>query len=121
MRYTLRFNSNAACARSHRKISFAILSFKRAWTRISFFSCLSAFFRKTQRVSAGDRRWLRFHLFARQCPNAFRDANLRGRYLETGELAPVTRVIWIHSTACAAWMKFDDSTLSITTRSETEF
>ena len=46
-----------------------------------------AFFRKTQRVSASDRRWLRFHLFARQCPNAFRDANLRGRYLETGELA----------------------------------
>ena len=46
-----------------------------------------AFFRRTQRVSASDRRWLRFHLFARQCPNAFRDANLRGRYLETGELA----------------------------------
>jgi hypothetical protein len=46
-----------------------------------------AFFRKTQRVSAADRRWLRFHLFARQCPDAFRDANLRGRYLETSELA----------------------------------
>lgn len=46
-----------------------------------------AFFRKTQRVSATDRRWLRFHLFARQCPNAFRDPNLRGRYLETSELA----------------------------------
>src|SRR5205807_10103465 len=45
------------------------------------------FFRKTQRVSATDRRWLRFHLFARQCPDAFRDANLRGRYLETNELA----------------------------------
>jgi hypothetical protein len=30
---------------------------------------------------------LRFHLFARQCPEAFRDANLRGRYLETGKLA----------------------------------
>ena len=40
-----------------------------------------AFFRKTQRVSAPDRRWLRFHLFARQCPEGFRDANLRGRYL----------------------------------------
>ena len=48
-----------------------------------------AFFRKTQRVSATDRRWLRFHLFARQCPNAFRDANLRGRYLETSELAAI--------------------------------
>jgi hypothetical protein len=46
-----------------------------------------AFFRKTQRVSATDRRWLRFHLFARQCPSVFRDANLRGRYLETNELA----------------------------------
>src|SRR3982751_5485846 len=46
-----------------------------------------AFFRKTQRVAATDRRWLRFHLFARQCPEAFRDANLRGRYLETSQLA----------------------------------
>ncbi len=46
-----------------------------------------AFFRKTQRVSKTDRRWLRFHLFARTCPNAFRDANLRGRYLETTTLA----------------------------------
>jgi len=46
-----------------------------------------AFFRKSQRVSQTDRRWLRFHLFARQCPEAFRDANLRGRYLETTQLA----------------------------------
>ncbi|HJX26025.1 MAG TPA: hypothetical protein VJ252_07695 [Chthoniobacterales bacterium] len=46
-----------------------------------------AFFRKTQRVSRTDRRWLRFHLFSRQCPQAFRDSNLRGRYLETTELA----------------------------------
>src|SRR5438874_8053992 len=46
-----------------------------------------AFFRKTQRVSRPDRRWLRFHLFARQCPEAFRDKNLRGRYLETSQLA----------------------------------
>ena len=46
-----------------------------------------AFFRKTQRVSQKDRRWLRFHLFARQCPNAFTDRNLRARYLETTELA----------------------------------
>src|SRR5204862_3183161 len=42
-----------------------------------------AFFRKTQRVSATDRRWLRFHLFARKCPEAFSDANRGGRYLET--------------------------------------
>jgi len=46
-----------------------------------------AFFRKTQRVSRTDRRWLRFHLFARSCPGAFRDENLRGRYLETTQLA----------------------------------
>ena len=46
-----------------------------------------AFFRKTQRVSRLDRRWLRFHLFARQCPEAFHDQNLRARYLEATELA----------------------------------
>jgi hypothetical protein len=46
-----------------------------------------AFFRKTQRISRTDRRWLRFHLFARQCPMAFHDRNLRARYLETSELA----------------------------------
>ncbi|HEY8669581.1 MAG TPA: hypothetical protein VIL63_01970 [Terriglobales bacterium] len=46
-----------------------------------------AFFRKTQRVSRADRRWLRFHLFASQNPGAFEDRNLRARYLETTELA----------------------------------
>lgn len=46
-----------------------------------------AFFRKTQKVSRSDRRWLRFHLFSRQTPQAYADANLRGRYLETTELA----------------------------------
>ena len=46
-----------------------------------------AFFRKTQKVSRVDRRWLRFHLFSRQTPRAYADANLRGRYLETTELA----------------------------------
>ena len=46
-----------------------------------------AFFRKTQRVSKTDRRWLRFHLFTRQCPDAFQERTLRGRYLETTELA----------------------------------
>lgn len=46
-----------------------------------------AFFRKTQRVSKTDRRWLRFHLFTRQCPDAFHSRNLRARYLETTELA----------------------------------
>ena len=46
-----------------------------------------AFFRKTQRVSRTDRRWLRFHLFARQCPGAYEDRNLRSRYSEVTELA----------------------------------
>jgi hypothetical protein len=46
-----------------------------------------AFFRKTQRVSRTDRKWLRFHLFSRQCPDAFADRHLRARYLETTELA----------------------------------
>lgn len=46
-----------------------------------------ALFRKAQRVSRVDRRWLRFHLFARQCPGAFHDQNLRNRYQETNELA----------------------------------
>jgi hypothetical protein len=46
-----------------------------------------AFFRKTQRVSRTDRRWLRFHLFSRQCPHAFANRNLRARYSETMELA----------------------------------
>jgi hypothetical protein len=46
-----------------------------------------AFFRKTQRVSRTDRRWLRFHLFVNSDPDAFKSENLRGRYLETGELA----------------------------------
>jgi hypothetical protein len=45
------------------------------------------FFRKTQKVSRTDRRWLRFHLFASQHPGAFQDKNLRGRYLEATELA----------------------------------
>lgn len=46
-----------------------------------------AFFRKSQRISRADRRWLRFHLFATIAPNAYADPNLRGRYLETGALA----------------------------------
>ena len=46
-----------------------------------------AFFRKAQRVSRTDRRWLRFHLFARHDARAYRDPNLRGRYLETTQLA----------------------------------
>jgi hypothetical protein len=46
-----------------------------------------AFFRKTQKVSRTDRRWLRFHLFESKNPGEFRDENLRRRYSETSELA----------------------------------
>src|SRR5919202_5749337 len=46
-----------------------------------------AFFRKTQKVSRTDRRWLRFHLFAARDPSAYASAQLRARYLETTELA----------------------------------
>jgi len=46
-----------------------------------------AFFRKTQKVSRTDRRWLRFHLFESKNPGGFRDENLRRRYSETTELA----------------------------------
>ncbi len=51
------------------------------------------FFRRSQRVSRTDRRWLRFHLFASQNPRAYSDPNLRGRYTETTQLAK-------HYTAC---------------------
>ena len=46
-----------------------------------------AFFRKTQKVSRTDRRWLRFHLFASRNPDAYKGDELRARYLETSELA----------------------------------
>ncbi len=45
------------------------------------------FFRRTQKVSRTDRRWLRFHLFSQKHGGAYSDPNLRGRYLETCELA----------------------------------
>lgn len=51
------------------------------------------FFRRSQRVSRTDRRWLRFHLFSSQNPTAYADPNLRGRYAETTQLAK-------HYTAC---------------------
>lgn len=46
-----------------------------------------AFFRKTQRISRVDRRWLRFHMFSTLNGNGYADPNLRGRYMETTELA----------------------------------
>ena len=46
-----------------------------------------SFFRRPGKISDDDRRWLRFHLFARHDLRAYRDPNLRGRYLETTRLA----------------------------------
>jgi hypothetical protein len=46
-----------------------------------------AFFRRSQKVSRTDRRWLRFHLFECRSGNAYQNANLRARYMETTELA----------------------------------
>ena len=80
-----------------------------------------AFFRKTQRVSATDRRWLRFHLFVRQCPEAFRDANLRGRYLETEQARGQLHVFSTHSMQFVVSMKSGDFIRSITARRESEF
>ncbi len=48
-----------------------------------------AFFRGTTRLSTPDRKWLRFHLFQSQTPAAYRDRNLRERYLETTRLASI--------------------------------
>jgi len=45
------------------------------------------FFRKSQRLSKTDRRWLRFHLFERSHPAPWQSAQLRSRYTETTELA----------------------------------
>ena len=44
------------------------------------------FFRKTQRVSLADRRWLRFHLFQRESHSDYSDPEIRGRYIETAAL-----------------------------------
>ncbi len=46
-----------------------------------------AFFRKSQRNSRTDRRWLRFHLFAAADPGRLLRSRSSGRYLETTELA----------------------------------
>jgi hypothetical protein len=46
-----------------------------------------AFFRRTQKVSRLDRRWLRFHLFEMRNNASYQDPNLRARYIETTELA----------------------------------
>ena len=99
------------------KISRAISSCRRRSIPISCCCSSSAFFRKTQKVSRTDRRWLRFHLFSRQTPHAYADPNLRGRYLETTRTGrAATRSTSTRSTARAASMKSASSTRSITRR-----
>lgn len=46
-----------------------------------------AFFRKTQKLSKMDRRWLRYHLFQSQDVTSYEDQLLVERYRETTELA----------------------------------
>ncbi|HVE16669.1 MAG TPA: hypothetical protein VNB29_08020 [Chthoniobacterales bacterium] len=46
-----------------------------------------AFFRSPKPLTKFDRRWIRFHLFESRNPHAYRDANLRERYMETTNLA----------------------------------
>lgn len=47
----------------------------------------TAFFRRPGRITGADRKWLRFHMFESRSGNAYRNANLRGRYAETTRLA----------------------------------
>lgn len=46
-----------------------------------------AFFRRPGRLTAFDRRWIRFHLFESKNPCAYSAPQLRERYLETTQLA----------------------------------
>jgi hypothetical protein len=48
-----------------------------------------AFFRRSSKITEFDRRWLRFHLYQQQTPEAYRDRNLRERYMETTRLAKI--------------------------------
>ena len=43
-----------------------------------------AFFRKTQRISKTDHRWLRFHLFNTVKGDAYADSQLHARYRAPG-------------------------------------
>ena len=76
-----------------------------------------AFFRRAQRISRTDRRWLRFHVFERSVPQAYANANLRGRYLETTPNSRrATPRSSTASTACAASRNSAAATLCPTTR-----
>ncbi len=46
-----------------------------------------AFFRNPNPLTKFDRRWIRFHLFESRNPHAYQDKTLRGRYMETTQLA----------------------------------
>ena len=59
-----------------------------------------AFFRKTQRVSRTDRRWLRFHLFEAQNPGAFRTKICAAAISKRPSWPRATPISSTRSTAC---------------------
>lgn len=46
-----------------------------------------AFFRRPGKITAADRRWLRYHMFEESHARSFRDSTVRARYLETTQLS----------------------------------
>ena len=87
-RCTRRCSSSAGCARFTSEDFARNLELQAQVDTYLVLLLFVAFFRKTQKVSRTDRRWLRFHLFVaarRRTPTP--TPNLRGRYLETTELA----------------------------------
>ena len=76
-----------------------------------------AFFRKAQRVSRTDRRWLRFHLFARHDPARVQRPEPARTLPRNDPAGPrLTPAISTRSTACDGWRKSAPSTRSITRR-----
>ena len=64
-----------------------------------------AFFRKTQRVSRTDRRWLRFHLFEAQNPGAFQAKICGGVILKRPSWPRATPVSSTRLTECDGWRR----------------
>ncbi len=87
MRCTLRSSSKKESARSHRKILRAISSFRRRSILILFCFCLSHFSENPSASHKLTGAGCGFIFSRVNAPEAFRDANLRGRYLETSQLA----------------------------------
>ena len=79
-----------------------------------------AFFRKTQRVSRTDRRWLRFHLFEAQTPIAFQDRICAAAIWKRPSWPPITLISWIPSTVCAGLKRFGHFARSTTVQKNNE-